>query len=234
MTAASRRDDWVHLSYEQDAAVSCLRYGWGVLSAYRFATNEVEPLFVLLATGVEKLLKLTYGLTVQADTGAWPAQEVMSTKKRGGWGHRVADLDAECRKLLRTSASRATYPHYVTGRIDELDADPYVVPWLNALQRYGVNGRFYNLDHLADAAQREPSPRELWDDLYNSVAFADPEIDSLIGVSSDHYDALVRRTTGRLAGSLWLWWETYYRAWIQGACGPMAKQHSGALAPPKR
>lgn len=220
------------LSYEQDAAVSCLRRGWDVLADYRFAATEAEPLFVLLATGTEKLLKLTYGLTVQAESGSWPSQEAMGA--RGGWGHRVADLDAECRSLLRAGVDRAVYPHYVTGLLDALDADRYVVPWLTALQRYATNGRFYNLDHLADAVQRQPSPRVLWEELYNSVALADPQHTQLIGRSQADWDALIQRTTSRLADSLWLWWETYYRAWVQGACGPEARRDSGTLAPPKR
>jgi hypothetical protein len=228
-----RRDDWVYLTYEQDAAVSCLRRSWDVLADYRFAASEAEPLFVLLATGVEKLLKLTYGLTLQADTGAWPSQEVMSAR-RNGWGHRVAELDAECRRLIRAGMGRAVHAPYVTSLFDELDADPYVVPWLEALQRYAVNGRFYNFDHLADAGQPAPSPRQLWDELYNSVARSDPQFSQLLGKSQADWDVLVRRTTGRLADSLWRWWEAYYRAWIQGVCGPMAKQHSGTLAPPKR
>ena len=230
-TDADRRDEWVWLSYEQDAAVSCLRHGWAVLADYRFAANEAEPLFVLLATGTEKLLKLTFGLITQASTGAWPPQRVMSTQ---GHGHKVAELDAACRQLIRAGADHATYRGYVTGLLDALDADPYVVPWLDALQRYATTGRFYNLDHLADAEQPKPSPRVLWDTLYSEVARADPDHGRLIGGSQTDWETLVRRTTGRLADSLWLWWETYYRAWIQGACGPTARQYSGALAPPKR
>src|SRR4051812_34584516 len=62
------REDWDYLCREQDAAVSCLRYGRDVLSAYRHPDEDADALFVLLATGAEKLLKLTYGATVQANT----------------------------------------------------------------------------------------------------------------------------------------------------------------------
>jgi hypothetical protein len=220
---------WVYLIHEQEASVSCLRHGLNILLDYRFAANDAEPLLVLLATGVEKLLKLTYGLMKETETGVWPTRQQMGS---GGWGHDVARLDANCRTLIRSGASRAACPHYIIGLVDKLNADPYVNAWLATLTRYATAGRFFNLDHLADAQQPAPSPRQLWDELLREVAGSDREPTPPIGSSLIDRDALVLRAIKRLTHTVWLWWETYNRAWVQGICGSQAKRLSGLMAPP--
>jgi hypothetical protein len=62
------------LSREIDAASSLLRHGFAILDEYRFASRDAEPVFACLAGGVEKLLKLTFGLTTVADGGDWPSK----------------------------------------------------------------------------------------------------------------------------------------------------------------
>ena len=118
-------------------------------------------MLVLLATGTEKLLKLAFGLCRQEATGSWPSLDEMGPRKHG-WGHRIADLDAECGQLVRAGAEGATYPHQVMQALEALYPDEYIGPWLTALQRYAQQGRFHNLDRLAGPdAELAPSPLEV-------------------------------------------------------------------------
>ena len=227
------RPDWMYLSYEVDAAVSCLRNALETLDGYRFAATHAEPLFAVLATGAEKLLKLTYGLSAQDETGTWPSAEVMGMG-RGGFGHQLTRLDSECRERMRAGLSEAAAPGYLTALLGELDAAPYLADLLRALERYAREGRFHNLDQLSKRENISDAPLTLWQSLYSSVVRDDPDYAELLGGPPESFEELRRRTNERLAATVWQWWETYHRAWVQGVCGAQAKRFGSALAPPKR
>ncbi|KOV87596.1 hypothetical protein [Nocardia sp. NRRL S-836] len=52
----------IALSDEVDAAASLLRHGLALLETYTFAARDADTVFVCLAGGAEKLLKLSTGL----------------------------------------------------------------------------------------------------------------------------------------------------------------------------
>lgn len=47
---------------------------------------------------------------------------------------------------------------------------------LETLERYAVDGRFYNLDLLGGRVQGKLSPQELWEQLQMTLLEANPEI----------------------------------------------------------
>lgn len=145
------------LSREIDAAASLLRHGFTILSDYRFASRDAEPLFASLAGGTEKLLKLTYGLMTVDDGGEWPSKATMKNA-----GHKIVELDATVRRLLVERHRRSSAPGLIARLLERTDGHPGVSQILATLERYAVNGRFYNLDLLGGRAQGEASPEELW------------------------------------------------------------------------
>jgi hypothetical protein len=212
----------VALSQEVDAASSLLRHGFEILDEYRFASRDAEPLFACLAGGTEKLLKLTFGLMTIDDGGGWPSKATMQNA-----GHKIVELDATVRVLLVERRERSSAPGLIVQLLEQTDRHPGVVQVLQSLERYAVDGRFYNLDLLGGREQRNPSPQELWDELEMDIVEANPEmLDELAG--AEH--ASVRRDMNRIvAHSLGLWCELLLRSWMTGVCGALARQWSPQL-----
>jgi hypothetical protein len=136
------------LSREIDAASALMRHGFAILDDYRFASRDAEPLFACLAGGTEKLLKLTFGLVTLDDGGSWPTKATMQNA-----GHKIVELDATVRGLLVKRQRRSTAPGLIARLLEMVDGHPGVVLTLATLERYAVNGRFYNLDLLGGRAR---------------------------------------------------------------------------------
>src|SRR5215218_6093438 len=109
------------LSDEVDAASSLFHHGFRILRGYKFATRDADPLFVCLAGGSEKLLKLTLGLHKMEANGSWPSASIMQA-----FGHKITVLDSEARLLIRNRRTESTAPGYVQQLLDQVARDPYI------------------------------------------------------------------------------------------------------------
>lgn len=140
---------WVALSRELDSTMGLLTTGLRLLDQVRFLEGDLEPAMVCLASGAEKLLKLTYGLAVTDATGSWPSKAVMQNKYR----HQISALDQECRAFIADRIDLAAAPGYIRTLLDRSASDPFLQPTLDALTTYAAQGRFHNLDVLAITRQ---------------------------------------------------------------------------------
>ena len=189
-----------------------------ILSGYRFAEESLDPLLTVASIGCEKVIKMTVGLLHVESAGAWPSKNIMRTD----YGHNVILLDQVCRDLMRGRIQLAVARGYVEDLLEGIEADPLVGPFLHLLARYAANGRFYYLDDLADEPQPLPPPSELWEELTSAVNGFDPEV--LQPLIAGPYDDAAARTIGHVRTALWKWRNMYWRAWIQGVCGPTASR----------
>jgi hypothetical protein len=210
------------LSREIDAASSLLRHGFAILAEYRFASRDADPVFACLAGGTEKLLKLTFGLATVDDGGGWPSKATMQNA-----GHKIVELDGAVHELIVERQHRSTAPGLVAELLEATDGHPGMVQVLATLERYAVNGRFYNLDVLGGIAQGNASPQELWSDLEVDIVDANPELlDQLAGPERE----LARQGMNRIiARSLGIWCELLLRSWTTGVFGVAAQQWSSQL-----
>jgi hypothetical protein len=218
------------ISSEIDAASSLLRHGFAILGEYRFASRDAEPVFACLAGGAEKLLKLTFGLATVADGASWPSKATMQ-----GAGHRIVELDGTVRELIVEGRDRSTAPGLISELLEMSDGHPGIVQVLATLERYAVDGRFYNLDLLGHRAQGDASPHELWSELERDIVEANPEmLDQLAGSEAEQ----ARHDMNRIiAWSLGIWCELILRSWMTGVLGELAQQWSPQLQlghPPPR
>lgn len=221
-TAQIRMKRLKALSDEVDAASSLLQHGFRILQDYKFATRDADPLFVCLAGGSEKLLKLTLGLHEMEDTGSWPSATVMQ-----GFGHQITALDAQVRPLIRNRCAQSTAPGYVQQLLDQVARDPYIEQILATLERYAVHGRFYNLDYLGDKPQPEASPAELWEELHQGLLELRPDLLAKLG-SSEWEEG--RQEINKIIGkSIRLWCDLIFRSWMTGVIGEQARQWSFQL-----
>lgn len=212
----------VALSAEIDATGTLFRHGHKILREYEFAARDAEAVFVCLAGGVEKLLKLTFGLITLEHDCVWPAQATMKNA-----GHRIMDLDKVTREQLSRYRQRSTVPGLITDLLDRTASDPGLFQILATLERYATNGRFYNLDLLGGLEQKGDPPQELWEELQLLVVDANPELlEQLAGPDN----RTARRTINRIiALSLGSWCELMHRSWITGVCGGEAQRWSSQL-----
>jgi hypothetical protein len=223
MSVDLSREQWPALSREIDAAASLLRHGFAILAEYRFAARDAEPLFACLAGGVEKLLKLTVGVAALDDGDAWPSKATM--KKRVG--HKIVELDSTVRDMIAGRQERSSAPGLIAQLLTLTDRHAGVVRVLATLERYAVDGRFYNLDLLGGDAQGNPSPHDLWHELEDAVIEANPE---MLDQLADRNDREVRTATNEIiAWSLGAWCELVRRSWVTGVFGELARHWSSQL-----
>lgn len=78
------------LTSETRAAGRLGAEGVRLLGRFRGPTVDADPMFALLASAVEKLLKLTIGLDDEAMHGSWPSRSTMLD-----YGHNLTKLDVE-------------------------------------------------------------------------------------------------------------------------------------------
>jgi hypothetical protein len=163
--------EWAALSREIDAASSLMRHGFAILGEYRFASRDAEPLFACLAGGTEKLLKLTFGLLTVDDGETWPTKATMQNA-----GHKIVELNETVRSALVERQDLSSAPGLIADLLERTDGHPGVVLTLATLERYAVDGRFYNLDLLGGREQGKASLATLWDELEMDIIEANPEM----------------------------------------------------------
>lgn len=209
---------------ELTATKELLNHADELLGLMRFIDRDAHAVTAVLATGAEKVLKLTYGLLLAHETGAWPVDDIK------GFRHRISDLDDTRRALLRSRESRATNNGVVESARTTVENDPWIDWMLRILQRYATNGRLYNLDYLGQQEQPEPSPRRLWQALDHETWEADPTGPTEEGLTAD---AIQQRRAAAWQRSLRRWRELYYQAWVQNMCGPDAKRYGFEIRGPR-
>jgi hypothetical protein len=215
-------DRVIALSQEIDATSTLLRHGQEILAQYRFAARDAEAVFVCLAGGTEKLLKLTYGLIAIDEGGEWPRQATMKEV-----GHRITELNLTVVTALTERAARSTAPGLIKRLLDWTTNDPGISLVLETMERYAVSGRFYNLDLLGGVEQPAASPQELWEELHWLVIEANPELlEQFAGTEAAEAQASVNTV---IRASLGAWCELLLRSWMTGVCGPEAQRWSPQL-----
>jgi hypothetical protein len=203
-------------------ATSALRHGLAILTEHRFGTLDGPAVMSLLALGVEKWCKLTLGLLAETDGGSWPPLRSMRA-----WKHDLLRLEREARTQLRARVPLAVAPGHVGAGLDQLDQDPTLTDILTALGRYASQGRFFNLDTLAEAPQAGESPQLIWDAARDGVATRLGLWPRLSTADAAEAKLDINRA---MVSSVQGWWAWYRLCWVQGMCGSDARSLGRDLA----
>lgn len=206
------------LIQESDSAKHLLAYGLRALRLSAFHDTTRDPILSMLSIGVEKLLKVSLGLIHLDDHHEWPTQKTFRTVYR----HDIVKMEQLLRDELRTRAGRATHRRYFDPLLAALDADPVWQPIVEALNRYGQQGRFYYLDALAGATHDDDSPEAYWDKVDTTARDADPELTRLFHAAAGSFalhDAFMAGLNKAAADSLQQWWSMIAMAGKQGLMG---------------
>jgi hypothetical protein len=103
-----------------------------------------------------------------------------------------------------------------------VDNDPFLGQVLETLGRYAIQGRFYNLDFLADDPQQRPSPKQLWNDMHHGLLKLRPHLLEQLA-SAEQSDAARTEINKVIVQSVTDWRELIARAWRTGVFGTQAK-----------
>lgn len=162
---------------EMTSTRNLLAYGIRVVRTGAFIETTRDPILTMLSIGVEKLDKLTLGLIALDRDHKWPNTAAMKV-----WGHKLVPMHQAIMDELRNCTAGKS--HYVRGLLAEVDADPVVLPVIEALDMYGRMGRFDYLDQLGDDPQ-PVSPDGAWQKI-ESAALTDPDVAALHRRAIDH------------------------------------------------
>ncbi|MCU7730922.1 hypothetical protein ODJ79_45020 [Actinoplanes sp. KI2] len=206
---------------EANEASALFAHGLRIIKATTYDYDDASPAMALLALGAEKLLKLTIGMA-RLDRGEpWPSKNHMQRIR-----HRVVVADAQARAQL--DLTRGTVPYHIQARRAAIEADPVIAAELNALDRFGDQGRFYFLDSLGDDPQVQPSPRSIWAGMVSSILAADVDLSAQMN-TQDGWKAGRQVINQAVYRSLFDWWEFYRAVWMTGVLGTQAKEFSSAI-----
>jgi hypothetical protein len=181
--------------------------------------------FVCLAGGAEKLLKISMGLHAWNSSGSWSSKATMTDM-----GHDIVKLHNHVRRLIVQDApTGSTVPGYIAELLEQVDNDPHIGTVLETLRRYAIKGRFYNLDHLADTPQAGDSPKQLWEALHQELLKLHPNL--LMQLATVDQSQVARAELNTLiVSSITGWRELITRAWRTGVFGSLAKQWAPQLS----
>jgi hypothetical protein len=126
--------------------------------------------------------------------------------------------------LMEDQYERTNSEGYIQELLDEVRSDEILSILVSTFSRYATQGRFYNLYHLADSAQAEPSPAELWEDMHQLLLQANPALLSDDAARRPALNRLIRE-------SLATWCELIQRSWMTGVFGDEASVSRLKCAP---
>ncbi|MBX7442920.1 MULTISPECIES: hypothetical protein [unclassified Arthrobacter] len=203
------------LDAESRNAVSLAKSGLKLLGEMRYPTIGLPAVFSCLALGSEKLLKLTYGVSQQAQGHSWPTKTEMRE-----YGHNIWKLDTMGRSLVLQRAHLAADQLVVAEWVERVQTNPWIDQLLDILSEYGSRGRFHYLDRLANPSiDPKSEPSEQWKRLAVEVLKGDDH--------SEHSEVLTRKITERLDEAFRDWWTMYTRAWVFGVFGGGTTRNHG-------
>ncbi|XKH55534.1 hypothetical protein LG293_09680 [Citricoccus nitrophenolicus] len=214
---------------EMDSTRNLLAHGIRTLRTGDFVETTRDPVLTMLSIGVEKLYKLTLGLTALDREGSWPNKQQMKSH-----GH---DLDAMHQAVLEELQTRsADKSEYVRTLLADIEADFVIPPLIAALSRYGRGGRFHYLDLLGDAPDKWDSPIGYWQRV-EQAAMQEPHLIAALNdamgapADSELWTRAHGGTQDRIASALEGLWETIAVCGSNNMLGPAGKLFGSALHP---
>jgi hypothetical protein len=222
---ATRREIVLGLSLirEADTAAQLLAVGLNQITDSAWLASEPAAAFTCLSSGVERLLKLTYGFDLVHRGQAFP-----ENKELRRLGHDLVALQGIVHPRLGQSAD-ALGRSYVASLLAKSSDDPYWPRLLAILNAWAAtSGRYRDLTILSGQPMETDAPVHEWEALEHDCLTDLGLMSALAG--PDNRAALVEART-RLARSALTWWTALFRAWTHGLLGTERVSAGTALSP---
>ncbi|GAA6526897.1 hypothetical protein [Intrasporangium sp. DVR] len=211
----------LHLVNEITTATQLLAVGLNQIIEPNWYASEPATSFTCMASGVERILKLTFGLSASHQGQPFP-----SAKQLQKLGHDLIALEGFVHPPL-TAKARALGKGYVADLLADVGTDPYWPGLLATLDSWAsASGRYRDLTILTGEKTHQDPPTALWD-ATERACLQDLGLWAAI-VGPDNRAALVQART-RLALSILKWWHAIFRVWTHGLLGPARLARDCAL-----
>ena len=208
---------------EADTATQFLAVGLNQLTDSAWLDSEPAAAFTCLSSGVERLLKLTYGFDL-----VYRGQNFPENNELRRLGHDLVALQGTVYPRLARSAD-ALGKSYVASLLAQSSDDPYWPRILATLNAWAAtSGRYRDLTILSGQPIEVDSPVHDWDALEQDCLTDLDLMSALVGPNDRA--ALVEART-RLARSVLTWWTALFRAWTHGLLGTERVAAGTALSP---
>ena len=176
-----------------------------------------------MASGVERILKLTYGASLLDAGQPFPDAHVLRRL-----GHDLVALDGLVQPDLANRAAWAG-KRYVARLLDDVAQDPYWPGLLVTLNAWAASsGRYRDLDRLAGTTPSSDPPWGKWESVERQCL---ADLGLMSQLAGEHSRAAITQARRRLAWSVLCWWNAIYRAWVHGLLGSERKSAGTALDP---
>jgi hypothetical protein len=213
----------LHLISEISTATQLLAVGLNQIVEPSWYASEPASALTCMSSGVERILKLTYGLSALDRGEPFP-----SAKKLRAFGHDLTTLDSTVRPGLAARSQTLGKAH-VKNLLTDVDADPYWPGLLKALDAWAAAaGRYRDLTILTGEPATGDPPAAAWDAIERACIEDLGLLSAVAG--ADSRTALVQMRT-RLALSILKWWHAIYRTWTHGLLGAERISPGTALSP---
>lgn len=158
-------DRFLCLVDELETSHKLIRAGLGSLQEIDMTNDFYHLPHLLIASGLERLMKCYISLVHQDRTGAFPDMAFMKAL-----GHNLVDLHGEiCAKYYGGTARPL-----VRQELDYLTTDRTLHECIRILTLFGRFGRYYNLDVVAGSPHAPIDPKTEWEALERSVEDSAP------------------------------------------------------------
>lgn len=213
----------VHLISEITNATQLVAIGLNQVVHPDWSSSEPASAFTCLASGVERILKLTYGVDLLDRGAPFP-----NDKELRQLGHDLVGLEGTVTPQLIARA-RAKGNNYVSELLTNADSDRYWPGLLATLNAWAAaSGRYRDLTILSGGVAPVDAPGDAWEDT-ERACITDlglwPDV-----AGPNNRVALVQART-RLSRSLLMWWHAIFRTWTHGLLGESRISPGTALSP---
>lgn len=203
--AGLTQDQGWALIEEMTSARNLLAYGDESLRSAPFIETTLDPILSLPSIGVEKLQKLVLGVVRLDETGAWPTFDEMRAYR-----HNLVAMHEATMEAIRERTTSSS--DFVREQVAAIDADPVLPLLIATFDRYAREGRFYNLDRLAERRQQEEKPYAYWSRVEHAVMTEEPIASMFAAAMADNgnqalWDELHASVQARVADCLARWWD---------------------------
>lgn len=211
------------LAKEIYTATQLLSAGLNKITSPDWFASEPAVAFTCLSSGIERVLKLTYGMSTRHDQNAFPTNKALRQL-----GHDLPQLEGLVTADL-TAAAAPSERAYVRLLLEQQTADPYWADILRTIAAWAdQSGRYRDLTILTGSTVPDESPSAIWQDLEMRCITDLGLMADIAGPDSRQHLSHMRT---RLAQSVVLWWSGIFRSWTHGLLGQDAVSPGTALNP---
>lgn len=210
-----------HLSSELTTATELMALGLNQIADVKWVARQPGGAFNQLAQGVERVLKLCFGMSEQSH-----GRTVDAKFGSGGGGHALVAIHSVVMENLLAESAHAS--PYVRKLLSDAITDPFWNDALRALDLWAATpGRYRDLDALRGKQVHGDPPWAPWELAEHRA------VTELDGWGNPN-DEVIAQSRERMLLSIMCWWHTIYRSWQNGLVGAEGEVFASELNPRNR